>query len=183
VIPWVGVSTFGTRQSFLNKSASYRASLSFGARAETPLSRRAGILANVGISPLARQRVDQAGSVQLADRVALLSADLSLAWRFAARAPVFFYGGGGVLAASRPAYPDFKESALEPRAVFGIGYDTRSEGDWNVRIVASGMMTFPSTPSAENWQASTPVEDVQAKSSVMDWTLELGARYRFNRAR
>jgi hypothetical protein len=176
--PWVGIASFGTRQAAGNTSASYRGSFSLGARGELPLTQRVGLMANVGLSPFSRQRTENPVVTELHEKVLIFRADAALAWRFIPRAPVFFFGGGGVLAASKPAFPDFDESILEPRALFGLGYDRPSGGRWNFRLSATGFITMPAEPDAANWSGASAPPAVTAESTVFDWAVELGARYR-----
>ena len=135
-------------------------------------------MGNVALSPLSRQRTENSVVTELHDRVLILRADAALAWRFIPRAPVFFFGGGGILAASKPAYPNFDESVTEPRALFGLGYDRPAAGRWNFRIVATGFITMPAEPDAANWSGADSPPSITAESTVFDWTVELGARYR-----
>jgi hypothetical protein len=152
--------------------------LSVGARGELPLTQRVGLMANVGLSPLSRQRTENPVVTELHERVLIFRADAALAWRFIPRAPVFFFGGGGVLAADKPAYPDFDQSVIEPRALFGLGYDRVSGGRWNFRLAVTGFITMPAEPDAENWSGASAAPSVTAESTAFDWAVELGARYR-----
>lgn len=181
VSPWLGIASFGKRQSTSSQDASYRSSLTFGVRGEIPVTQRIGVMGNVGFSPLAKQRTEDAVGTTLHERVMVYRADLALAWRFIPQAPVFFFAGGGVLGASKPAMPDFDESVTEPRGLFGLGYDRPASGRWNFRVVATGFITKASDPDPLSWSAGGPAPNVTAKSSVFDWAFEFGARYRLRR--
>lgn len=135
-------------------------------------------MANVGLSPLSRQKTETSVVTELRERVLIVWADAALAWRFIPRAPVFFFGGGGILAANKPAYPEFDESVMEPRALFGLGYDRPAAGRWNFRVAATGFITMPAEPDAANWSGVTEPPPITAESTVFDWAVELGARYR-----
>jgi hypothetical protein len=135
-------------------------------------------MASVALSPFSRQRTENPVVTELHERVLIFRADAALAWRFIPRAPVFFFGGGGILAASKPAYPDFDESVMEPRALFGLGYDRPAAGRWNFRVAATGFITMPAEPDAANWSGGGAAPSVTAESTVFDWAVELGARYR-----
>ena len=181
ISPWFGVTSFGTRQTNGDFDASYRGSITIGMRGEIPLTQRVGLLGNVAISPAAKQRFEGPVATELRDNVTILRADLALGWRFIPRAPVFFFGGGGILRATRPAYPDFNQSVTEPRGLFGFGYDRPASGRWNFRLTATGFVTKAAEPDPNTWQAAGTPPDVEVKSAAFDWTVEVGARYRFNR--
>ena len=181
ISPWVGITSFGRRQSAGNVEATYRSSVTLGVRGEIPLMDRVGLLANLGVSPVAKQRVDNPVSTELRERVTVLQADLALAWRFVPRAPVFFYAGGGVMRSSLPAFPDFDETAVEPRGLFGLGFDRVGEGPWNFRLTATGFLVKPAEPDPANWTGSGVAPTVEAESTAFDWAIELGARYRIRR--
>lgn len=181
ISPWFGITSFGTRQTLASTEASYRSSVTVGLRGEVPLMQRVGLLGNVAISPLAKQRLENPVTTELRDRVTILRADLALGWRFIPRAPVFFFAGGGVMRASRPAFPDFDESVVEPRALFGLGYDKPAAGRWNFRVTATGFLAQPADTDPGAWSAGGAVPPVESESSAFDWAVELGARYRFRR--
>jgi hypothetical protein len=179
--PWIGVTSFGSRQEFGSTDASYRGSLTVGVRGDLPLTRRLGLLGNVSVSPMAKQRTEDPFGTQLHEQVTVVRADAALGFRLIPRAPVFFFGGGGILAATRPAFPDFDDSVIEPRALFGVGYDRPSTGRWNFRIVATGFITMPADVEPLSWVGAGGVPDVRTKSTAFDWALELGGRYTFRR--
>lgn len=179
----IGVTSFGDRQVLGGSTASYRSSLSFGVRGDLPLTRRLGLLGAVGVAPIATQRLDTESGTDLDKRVTSLRAEAALGWRFIPRAPVFFFGGGGIAYASSPAYPEFDESVVEPRALFGVGYDRQSAGPWNFRIVATGFVTSPATPDPLTWSGGGGPPPVQAKSSTFDYAIEVGGRYRLRLGR
>lgn len=181
ISPWAGISSFGTRQASPIQTASYRGSFTLGVRGELPLTQRVGIMANVAISPFAKQRTEGAVVTELHERAVITRAEAALAWRFIPRAPVFFFGGGGVMSASKPAFPDFDQSVVEPRALLGIGYDRPSAGRWNFRVSVTGFITSPAEPDAAAWSGAGTPPAVTAESTVFDWSLELGARYRLRR--
>lgn len=181
ISPWVGVTSFGARQALGTREASYRGSITVGVRGDLPLTRRVGLLANVAVSPFARQRTEDDVGADLHERVTVLRADAALGWRFIPRAPVFFFGGGGILAATKPAYPDFDDAVIEPRVLFGLGYDRQSSGPWNFRVAATGFFTSPAEPEPLSWVGGGGVPPVQTESTAFDWALELGARYSFRR--
>ena len=99
--PFIGVTSFGDRQALGSRKASYRGSFTVGVRGYLPLTQRVGLLGTVSLSPLAKQRTDDPFGRSLHDRVTVMRADAALGWRFIPRAPVFFYAGGGILAAIR----------------------------------------------------------------------------------
>jgi hypothetical protein len=179
--PWIGVTSFGTRQTGLGRDASYRGSFTAGVRGELPLTQRVGLLGNVSLSPFAKQRTETEFSTELHEQVTVFRADAALGFRFIPRAPVFFFAGGGVLAASKPAFPDFDESVIEPRGLFGLGYDRTTSGSWNFRVAATGFITKPAEPDATSWSGSNQAPALSIKSTTFDWVLEFGARYRFRR--
>jgi len=181
ISPWFGITSFGQRQTSGNLEAGYRGSLSLGLRGELPLTQRIGVLASVAVAPIAKQRVENPVSTELRERVTVLRADLALGWRFIPRAPVFFFAGGGVMRASLPAFPDFDHSVTEPRGLFGLGYDRPAAGRLNFRVTATGFLTQAADVDPNFWTASTPPPDVASESTVFDWTVELGVRYRFRR--
>ncbi|HSJ65921.1 MAG TPA: hypothetical protein VK922_18710 [Gemmatimonadaceae bacterium] len=181
--PWIGVTSFGNRQSFASREASYRGSLTIGVRGDLPLTRRLGLLGTVSLSPLAKQRTEDPFGTQLHDDVTIVRADAALGWRFIPRAPVFFFGGGGILAATNPAFPQFDESVVEPRGLFGLGYDRASTGRLNFRVVATGFITAPADPDPGSYVGAGEVPVLVTKSTTFDWALELGARYTFSRGR
>jgi hypothetical protein len=179
--PWIGVTSFGARQAFASRDASYRGSLTVGVRGDLPLTRRLGLLGNVSLSPLAKQRTEDPFGTQLHEGVTIVRADAALGWRFIPRAPVFFFGGGGILAATKPAFPQFDESVVEPRGLFGLGYDRASAGRLNFRVVATGFITAPADPDPGSYVGSGEVPVLVIKSTTFDWALEVGARYTFSR--
>jgi hypothetical protein len=181
VSPWIGVMGYGTRQSAGGFDASYRGSITVGLRAEVPLTQRVGVLGNASISPFAKQRLEGPASTELRGDVSIARADLALGWRFIPRAPVFFYGGGGLIRASRPAWPDFDESVIEPRALVGLGYDKPAAGRWNFRVTGTAFFAKPADVDPLAWSGSGPVPPVRAKATAFDWAIELGARYRLRR--
>lgn len=181
ISPWFGITSFGQRQTSGSLEASYRGSLSLGLRGEMPLTQRLGLLANVAVSPIAKQRVENPVSTELREGVTVLRADLALGWRFVPRAPVFFYAGGGVMRASLPAFPDFDHTVTEPRGLFGLGYDRPAAGRWNFRVTATGFVTQPADVDPSAWTAGTSPPDVTSESMAFDWSVEFGARYRFRR--
>jgi hypothetical protein len=181
VSPVIGVGSFGARQALGSRDARYRGSLTVGVRGDLPLTRRIGLLGTVAIVPFARQRTEDDVGAELHERVTILRADAALGWRFIPRAPVFFFGGGGVMAATKPAYPEFDDSVIEPRALLGLGYDRQSSGRWNFRILATGFFTSPAEPEPLSWVGPGGVPPVRTKSTAFDWTLEVGGRYTFPR--
>ncbi len=170
ITPWIGISGFGTRFTSSTQSTRYKSSLSGGARADMPLTRRLGILANVGISPFAQLHVESPFGSGLEEKATVYRGDVGVGWRFKPQAPIFFYLGGGVVGASRAAFPGVSKSILDPTAAFSIGYDGRRESSFNVRAVFSNYLAFPSDNS------DTPA-GVRAESTAYDWSLQLGARY------
>lgn len=181
IAPFVGVTSFGIRQTNATVETSYRGSITIGAQGQIPLTQRVGLLGTVAISPIAKQRVETTVTTDLRDNVVILRGDLALGWRFIPRAPVYFFGGGGIIRASKPAFPEFEHSVTEPRGLFGFGYDRASERAWNFRFVATGFVTKAADVDAATWQGAGAPPPVEAKSAVFDWSVEIGARYRFNR--
>lgn len=178
VSPWFGITSFATRHSSYELQAKYRASLTFGVRGELPLTRRVGVLGSLAVSPLSKQRVENPVTKSLHDGVIIIRADVALGWRFVPRAPVFFFGGGGIMRASLPAYPGFDQSVTEPRGVFGLGYDHPSSGRWRFRVTAAAYGSRPEDPDPAAWAEPGPIHAVETKSMVFDWGLEIGGRYR-----
>ena len=170
ITPWIGISGFGTRFISSTQSARYKSSLSGGARADMPLTRRLGILANVAISPFAQLHVESPFGSGLEEKATVYRGDVGIGWRFKPQAPIFFYLGGGAVGASRAAFPGVSKSVLDPCAAFSLGYDGRRESPLNVRAVFSNYIVLPSDNS------DTPV-GVRPKSAAYDWSLQLGARY------
>jgi hypothetical protein len=181
VTPWLGVTSFGTRQVDGTREASYRGSLTAGFRAELPLTRRVGLLGNVSVSPLAKQRTDNPFGTELHEKVTIVRADAALGFWFIPRAPVFFFAGGGILAADKPAFPNFDESVIEPRGLIGVGYDRPSSGHWNFRVAATAFLTKAAEPDPTSWTAAGPVPNLRIESTAFDWAIELGGRYTFRR--
>ena len=179
--PFIGVTSFGDRQALGSREASYRGSFTVGVRGDLPLTQRVGLLGNVSLSPFAKQRTDDPFGRSLHDRVTVMRADAALGWRFIPRAPVFFYAGGGILAATRPAFPEFDESVIEPRGLFGLGYDRAANGRWNFRVSATGFISKPAEPDPGSWIGPGEVPVLRVKSTTFDWALEIGARYTFRR--
>lgn len=181
ISPWIGIASFGTRQTANDFEASYRGSVTIGVRGELPLTRRVGLLGNVSLSPVAKQRYEGPVTTELRDNVVIMRGDLALGWRFIPRAPVFFFAGGGIIRATRPAFPDFDQAVTEPRGLFGFGYDRPAQGRWNFRLTATGFVSKPAEPDPLAWDAPGTPPNVATKSTVFDWSVEIGARYRFNR--
>jgi len=176
ITPWLGLASYGVRLSSGGGKASYSGSVTAGARAEMPLTRRVGLMASASISPLAEQKFESVITSQFVNRAPVYRADVGFGWRFKPRAPVFFYGGGGIVGATKTAYPDYDESALDPNVAFAIGFDRARTGRLSFRAVYASYLVFPSAPSPSSATGNTAL-DVQAKSAVYDWTLELGGRY------
>jgi hypothetical protein len=175
VTPWIGPMSFGNRLQFNFIEARYRSSIAAGARAELPLTRRLGAMANVGVAPFSRQQTEDPNSRQVfRANTIVYRADAGLSWRFKPRAPIFFYAGGGVTGASRYAMPadDLAGSVIEPQAAFALGYDAGQRGRWNFRVVYAGYVVFPTSTASE----------IKAKGAAYDWAVQLGARYSFRAA-
>lgn len=179
VTPWIGASGFGTRYTTPGFGTRYSSSLAGGLRGDLPLTRRLGILANVEVAPFARQKTsDESGSAVLTARTYLWRGDVGIGWRFKPVAPVFFYAGGGVVGASRPSYPGFIGSVLDPQAAVGVGLDRPSTGRVNFRAAYTAYFVFPRDLTATDWAGSAPAPHPSAKSGAYDWALQFGLRIR-----
>jgi hypothetical protein len=180
---WVGVAGFGERLSSLVAEARYKGSVVAGAQLDLPLTRRVGLLAAGSVAPFSGQRTQSAISSQTEGNALVYRADAGLGWRFKPAVPVFFFGGGGVVGASKPAYPGFGGSTLEPEAAVAVGYDRAGSGRWNFRAVYASYFVFPSAPSANDWTGGGTAPEARPKSVSYDWTFQLGARRSFGRSR
>src|SRR5687768_918215 len=67
---WVGISTFGNRL-LVPAQANYRynSSLTLGARADVPLTRRTALLLDLGVAPISGQRVSAAGGSTIGEGI------------------------------------------------------------------------------------------------------------------
>ena len=170
---------FGTRVESPTADFSYKSSVGLSLWGELPVTRRTGVAAALTVSPFSKQRSDgSASNVALYESVVLYGADVGLAARLKPAAPVFFFLGGGVVAASRSAAPLAEGSVVEPQGTFAVGYDALRRGPWNLRAVYTGHVVRPADPELD-----PDVTDVSAASTAYDWTFQLGGRYTFGLSR
>lgn len=172
ISPSVGPMIFGHRLAQATNEAGYRSSIALAVRAEHPLSRRTGLMAHASVAPFSAQVTESDGANRaIWSKAIVYRVDAGLSWRFKPAAPVFFYGGGGLVGATRYGWPNAEQlsgSVLEPQAALAVGYDAGSRGRWNFRATYAGYFVFPSTVEGSG---------VEAKTLAYDWSLQLGARY------
>ena len=168
---WLGPMLFGHRLKQGGSEAGYRSSIALGARGEYPLSRRTGLMVNVALAPFSRQQTETAETDRaIWGKAVVYRADAGVSFRFKPTAPVFFYAGGGVVGATKYAWPveaDISGTPIDPQAAFAVGYDGARRGRWNFRATYAGFVVFPTASGSQ----------VEAKATAYDWSVQLGARY------
>jgi hypothetical protein len=168
----ISAKQFGTRLEGAGAEYRYKNSPGLSVWTELPLTRRTGLLATVNVTPFSKQRVEggPADNVAVYDRVVTYGGDVGLGARLKPAAPVFFFLGGGLVAASEYADPRDDGGVVEPQGTFAVGYDARPRGAWNLRAVYTGHLVMP---------ADGNLPDTPSASTAYDWSFQLGGRYTF----
>ena len=167
----ISAKQFGTRLQGANSDFRYKSSAGLSVWTELPLTRRTGLLATANLTPFSKQRVENsADNVAVFGRVVTYGADVGIGARLKPSAPVFFFFGGGMVAASDYADPADDGGVFEPQGTFAVGYDARRRGPWNIRAVYMGHVVRP---------AEGNLPDTSPASTAYDWSFQLGGRYTF----
>ena len=168
----VGIASFARRSTnSVGAQFSYKGSAVVTGRFDQPLTRRTGLLLGVGIAPLSQQRAKGGQSVVLSDKLMIGILDAAIGFRFKPVAPIFFSAGGGLTYATKPPANSASGSVSEPHALLAIGFDSKSDGRWNIRTVFTNRLVFVADDSDLN---------TTSESSAYDWAFEIGGRYRFS---
>ena len=167
----LSANQFGTRLEGPSAEYRYKNSAGLGVWGELPITRRTGLLATANVAPLSKQRAEGANdNVAVYGSVLAYGADAGIGARLKPSAPVFFFLGGGVVAASKIADPNDDGSVFEPRGTVAVGYDARRRGPWNLRALYAGHLVVPG-------EGNLP--DTSAASTAYDWSVQVGGRYTF----
>lgn len=170
----IGVAGFATRYAQVDTDHGFGSSLVISAHGDYPLTRRLGLLAEVMVAPLAKQRAEHPDFGRVVrDKIIIFGAHAGIGGRLKPGAPVFLEVGGGVSVATKHALPDADGQPVEPHAGFTIGYDASPFGRSNFRISYSGRVTAVATPDAA---------DLEARSMAYDQVIRIGLRFVPSRA-
>ena len=167
----VGFIAFAPRydQATTGADYSFGSSLALGLRGDYPLTRRLGLLAEVMVAPLAKQRSEHPELGRTVyDKIIVYGFHAGIGGRLKPGAPVFFQLGGGLTSASKHAFPEAEGTPMEPHAGFTIGYDASVFGRSNIRLTYSGRFASPDAPDEES---------IESKSMVFDHVVQVGLRY------
>jgi hypothetical protein len=165
---------FGGRlESHGTGTATYDAPFGFGVLGQWPLSRRSGVEVELVYHPDTRQRIREDFEERLSgSSIKHIAVRAALDWRLKPFVPVYFFGGGGVAQATRPAGQGLRGTMTEPELSFGFGVDPRSHERIGFRFRYAGFIVFPAAPDAPG---------VTARGPTYDWTWQAGLRVPFNR--
>jgi hypothetical protein len=167
--PWIGLRSYGDRLTEASGAEFYySSSLTIGVHGERPLSRRVGLYADLGVSPLTKQAAKLGDVEEVTERVLVGAVDVGLAGRLKPAVPVYFFAGGGVVLGAKSPVRGSDGSSVEPQLSLGAGYDAAAFGAWNVRTELALHLVKPSNPD-ENV--------LDAKSVARDWSFRIGLRY------